>query len=77
MKQLEQVRFLNDQDAAPVKELGEFDYANRFTLSTTYELPFGRGKALTVVVYLDDKFGRAEYRRHVHRLRRGVAGGIV
>jgi hypothetical protein len=46
MKQLERVRFLNDQDTEPVKELGEFDYGHRFTISGTYELPFGQGKAL-------------------------------
>jgi len=46
MKQLEQVRFLNDQDTAPVKELGEFDYAHRITLSGAYELPFGPGRRL-------------------------------
>jgi hypothetical protein len=44
MKQIEQFRFLNDQDPKPVKEIGEFDYDKRFTLSTTYELPFGKGK---------------------------------
>jgi hypothetical protein len=46
MKQLERVRFLNDQDTEPVKELGEFDYGHRFTISGTYELPFGQGRAL-------------------------------
>ncbi|MBL8227857.1 MAG: TonB-dependent receptor [Bryobacterales bacterium] len=44
MKQLERTRFLNDQDLAPVKELSDFDYGHRFTLSGAYELPFGPGK---------------------------------
>jgi hypothetical protein len=44
MKQLEQTRFLNDQDIAPVKELSDFDYGHRLTFSGAYELPFGRGK---------------------------------
>jgi hypothetical protein len=44
MKQLERLRFLNDQDPAPVREIGEFDFNQRLTLSTTYELPFGKGR---------------------------------
>lgn len=44
-KQLDQVRFLNDQDPAPVKEIAEFDIPNRFVLSSAIELPFGPGKA--------------------------------
>ncbi len=43
-KQLEQTRFLNDQDLAPVKELTEFNMPHRFVLSSAYELPFGPGK---------------------------------
>jgi len=45
-KQLEQTRFLNDQDARPVKELTEFDLPHRFVMASAYELPFGRGKLL-------------------------------
>ena len=43
-KQIDQVRFLNNQDAAPVKEIAEFDTPHRFVLSGIYELPFGPGK---------------------------------
>jgi hypothetical protein len=43
-KQLDQLRFLNDQDTAPVKELTEFDIPQRFVVSSAYELPFGPGK---------------------------------
>ncbi|MDX2153745.1 MAG: carboxypeptidase regulatory-like domain-containing protein [Bryobacteraceae bacterium] len=46
MKQLEQTRFLNDQDLRPVKELSDFDTAYRLSVSTTYELPFGPGRSL-------------------------------
>jgi hypothetical protein len=45
-KQLDQLRFLNDQDLTPVKELASFDIPQRFVLSSAYELPFGRGKAI-------------------------------
>jgi len=45
-KQLEQTRFLNDQDVLPVKELTEFDLPHRFVVSSAYELPFGPGKRL-------------------------------
>lgn len=43
-KQLEQTRFLNEQDTVLVKELSEFDIPNRFVVSSAYELPFGPGK---------------------------------
>jgi hypothetical protein len=43
-KQLERTRFLNDQDKQPVKELSEFDVPQRLSVSTTYELPFGKGR---------------------------------
>jgi hypothetical protein len=43
-KQLDQIRFLNDQDQKPVKELTEFDMPHRFVMSTAYELPFGPGR---------------------------------
>ncbi len=44
-KQIEQTRFLNDQDNAPVRELTEFDLPHRFVSSVAYELPFGPGRA--------------------------------
>jgi hypothetical protein len=43
-KQLDRLRFLNDQDTAPVKELTEFDIPQRLVISSAYELPFGKGK---------------------------------
>ena len=43
-KQLERIRFLNDQDTRPVKELTEFDMPARLVVSTAYELPFGPGR---------------------------------
>ena len=45
MKQIDQVRFLNEQDTELVREISEFDYDKRFSMSGTYELPFGRGRA--------------------------------
>jgi hypothetical protein len=45
-KQLDRLRFLNDQDIVPVKELAEFDIPQRLVISSAYELPFGRGKAI-------------------------------
>ena len=45
-KQIEQTRFLNDQDLRPVKELTEFDLPHRFVMSSAYELPFGPGKRI-------------------------------
>lgn len=43
-KQLERTRFLNDQDTELVNELNDFDTPHRLVVSTTYELPFGRGQ---------------------------------
>lgn len=43
-KQIEQTRFLNDQDSSPVRELNEFDLPHRFVTSVAYELPFGPGR---------------------------------
>jgi hypothetical protein len=43
-KQLDQLRFLNDVDAAPVKEINEFDTPHRLVVSSVYELPFGKGR---------------------------------
>lgn len=43
-KQIEQTRFLNDQDQSPVRELTEFDMPHRFVSSVAYELPFGPGR---------------------------------
>jgi hypothetical protein len=45
-KNLEQVAYLNPQDAAPSKTLTSVDRPNRLVLSGVYELPFGRGKAI-------------------------------
>ena len=43
-KQLERLRYLNDQDLRPVKELTEFDMPQRVVVTTAYELPFGPGR---------------------------------
>ncbi len=43
-KQLAQVRFLNDVDTALTKELSENDLPQRLVVSSSYELPFGKGK---------------------------------
>lgn len=43
-KLLERMRFLNEQDILPVKELNENDIPHRLVLSGIYELPFGPGK---------------------------------
>jgi hypothetical protein len=45
-KQLEQTRYLNDQDTQPVKELTAFDLPHRFVVASAYELPFGPGRRL-------------------------------
>lgn len=43
-KNLEQVAFLNSQDAEPSKALTSNDRPHRLVLSGVYDLPFGRGK---------------------------------
>ncbi len=43
-KQLDQIRFLNDTDTTLTKELSEFDIPQRVVVSSSYELPFGKGK---------------------------------
>lgn len=43
-KQLDQIRFRNDQDTQSVKELSANDIPQRFVVSAIYELPFGRGR---------------------------------
>ena len=43
-KQLDQLRFLNESDTALTKELSEFDIPQRLVVSSSYELPFGKGK---------------------------------
>jgi hypothetical protein len=43
-KQLDQIRFLNDQDTELTKELSQFDIPQRLVVSSSYELPFGKGK---------------------------------
>jgi len=43
-KQLNRTRFLNDQDAEPVKEVDEFDTPHRLVISSVFELPLGPGK---------------------------------
>ena len=50
-KQLDRLRFLNDQDLRPVKELTEFDMPHRFVMSTAYELPFGPGRTFLKSVH--------------------------
>lgn len=45
-KFLERARFLNDQDARPVKELNANDIPHRLVVSGIYELPFGPGKTI-------------------------------
>lgn len=45
-KQLERLRFLNDTDTAPVKEINDFDTPHRIVVSGVYELPFGKGRRL-------------------------------
>jgi hypothetical protein len=45
-KQLDELRFLNDQDLRPVRELASFDIPQRLVISSAYELPLGRGKAI-------------------------------
>ncbi len=43
-KTQEAVSFLNNQDAAPFKNLSSSDRPQRLVISAVYELPFGRGK---------------------------------
>ncbi len=43
-KQLDQIRFLNDVDTQLTKELSEFDIPQRLVVSSSYELPFGKGR---------------------------------
>ncbi len=38
--------FLNDQDATPTHRISPFDHTHHFTVGGTYDLPFGKGKAL-------------------------------
>jgi len=44
-KTLEAVSFLNNQDAAPYKNLSASDRPQRLVISAVYELPFGHGHA--------------------------------
>jgi hypothetical protein len=44
-KNLEAIGFINNQDAAPTKNLTASDRPHRLVVSGVYELPFGRGKA--------------------------------
>ncbi|HLI78217.1 MAG TPA: hypothetical protein VKV02_14820, partial [Acidobacteriaceae bacterium] len=39
--------FLNDEDSAPTHRISPFDHTHHFTVGGTYDLPFGRGKALS------------------------------
>jgi hypothetical protein len=43
-KQLDRLRFLNDTDPELTKELSEFDIPQRLVVSSSYELPFGKGR---------------------------------
>jgi|GEM_PF-238723 len=42
-KTIEALSFLNNQDAAPYKNIGSQDRPHRLVISAVYELPFGRG----------------------------------
>lgn len=43
-KTLDRYTFLNPSDAAPVKEVGQFDSPQKFALGGVYQLPFGPGR---------------------------------
>ena len=43
-KQLDRLRYLNDQDTRLTKEVNDFDTPHRLVISTAYELPFGPGR---------------------------------
>jgi len=45
-KNMEQVSFLNAQDAEPSRELVSYDRTHRLALSGVWELPLGRGRRL-------------------------------
>ena len=44
LKLIERIRFLNDFDTRPEKRAASDDRPQRIILSSSYELPFGRGK---------------------------------
>jgi len=44
-KQLERLRFLNDQDAFLTKEIVDYNVPQRLVVSGSWELPFGPGRA--------------------------------
>ncbi len=46
-KMIEADTFLNDEDGMPTRRISPFDHTHHFTVGSTYNLPFGRGKALT------------------------------
>ena len=46
-KLLEADTYLNDQDSAPTRRVSPFDHTHHFTVGSTYELPFGKNKALS------------------------------
>jgi len=43
-KLIEADSFLNDQDSMPTRRISPFDHTYHFTVGSTYELPFGKGK---------------------------------
>ncbi len=43
-KLLEADTFLNDQDTTTTRRISPFDHTHHFTVGSTYELPFGKGK---------------------------------
>ncbi len=45
-KNIEEIAFLNDQDAKPGRALISFDRTHRWVLSGVYQLPFGSGRRL-------------------------------
>jgi hypothetical protein len=40
--------FMNDTDSKPVKHISPFDFTNHFVLGSTYDLPFGKGRAFNI-----------------------------
>jgi hypothetical protein len=46
-KLLEADSFLNDQDTTPTRRVSPYDHTHHFTIGGTYNLPFGRGKAIS------------------------------
>jgi hypothetical protein len=43
-KLIEADTFLNDEDTVPTRRISPFDHTHHFTVGSTYDLPFGKGK---------------------------------